>query len=193
MQLFFGGSEQIDLANFYGISLADSGDDTAYQDIYTSIARQLLAGQLPDGTIPTDLYEQCARDLIGSINQGLGGTSFDFTDSRNLLKSALTRNIYQFSAAKSLTELLEFRNLMYDKKTKEILPFYQFRALIAERGKPFNSVWLETEYDTALSSAISAHKWGIMPIPERVALWVCFAIQRLVVFAYFVVSYCAVF
>jgi len=93
------------------------------------------------------------------INNGLGGSSFSYDDSRGLLKRYLTRNIYAFSAAKSLTEMLEFRNLMYDKKTKKIVSYGEFKRRLTAKGKMFNNVYLPTEYETALQSAIMAHKW----------------------------------
>ena len=99
---------------------------------------------------------------MAAVDKGLGGSSFNYDDSRNILKSYLTRNIYHFSAAKSLTEMLEFRNLMYDKKTKEMLSYADFRAQVVERGKTFNDDYLKTECNTAKQSAIMAHKWDTL-------------------------------
>ncbi len=128
-------------------------------DIYSEIATALLSEQLQNGVIPERLYFETAKQLTKAISDGLYGSVFNYDDTRNILKSYLTRNIYHFSAAKSLTELLEFRNLMYDKATGEIRSFSDFRNAITEKGKLFNEVYLQTEYDTALQSAIMAHKW----------------------------------
>lgn len=112
--------------------------------------------------IPDELYRETARRLCNAIDAGLGAASFNYEDSRNILKSYLTRNVYHFSAAKSLTEMLEFRNLMYDKNSKEMVPFSVFKQRLTERGKLFNDVWLKTEYDTAFHSAVMAHRWDSM-------------------------------
>ncbi|MDR2562630.1 MAG: minor capsid protein [Prevotellaceae bacterium] len=76
---------------------------------------------------------------MDAINSGLGGSSFNYDDSRNILK-----------------------NLMYDKKTGEIRNFTDFRQALVARGKRFNQAYLKTEYDTALQSAIMAHKWDTL-------------------------------
>lgn len=168
IDFFFGKKQIIDLADYYSQTcpccdrsagllpdLTGGNRDNIYEDI----ARKLLNDQLQKGTIPDSLYFETATRLMGGINKGLEGTSFNFDDKRNILKSYLTRNIYHFSAAKSLTELLEYRNMMYDKKTKEILSFSEFKRRLNEKGKLFSEVWLKTEYDTALQSSIMAMKW----------------------------------
>jgi SPP1 gp7 family putative phage head morphogenesis protein len=135
-------------------------------DIYTDIATRLLNGQLENGMIPDSLYFETANQLQDAMNSGLAGkgltsVAYDFEDSRNILKSYLTRNIYHFSAAKSLTEMLEYRNLMYDN-SGQILSFSKFRKAVSDKGKIFNDVYLQTEYDTALQSSIMAHRWDTM-------------------------------
>lgn len=95
---------------------------------------------------------------MDAINGGLGGASFEYEDSRNVLRSSLMRNIYQFSAAKSLVELEQFRGMMLDSEGA-VKPFYKFRQSVAATGKRFNDTYLRTEYDTAKQSAIMAHRW----------------------------------
>lgn len=96
--------------------------------------------------------------MIG-VNEGLGGTSFDYDDSRNVLQSYLRRNIYHFSAAKNLTELITFREAMVDEETGDMLSQSRFKEKIRALGIPFNEVWLETEQDTTLATAINAHRF----------------------------------
>ncbi len=119
----------------------------------------MLSAKLADGDIHQDLYFKTANTLLDAINGGLGGESFNYDDTRNVLRSSLMRNIYLFSAAKSLTELQQFRTAMLDKETGAMLPFYLFRRNVVEMGKRFNDTYLRTEYDTAKTSAIMAHRW----------------------------------
>lgn len=166
LDLFF--LDKISLNEFYaqtcGCSthLHDLVDNASWNSIYESIARDLLANKLANGQIHPELYNQTANSLLEAVDAGLGGTSFNYDDSRNILKSYLTRNVYQFSAAKTLTEQLEFRNMMYNKKTKELLSYNEFLKLVKSKGKLFNENYLETEYSTAKQSAIMAHKWDSM-------------------------------
>jgi SPP1 gp7 family putative phage head morphogenesis protein len=170
---FFGKNEVINLADYYDrtcpvcggkhpVSLPDLADGATWENIYEDIARRLLDEKLKTGDIPDSLYFETARQLMAGVNNGLGGASFNYDDSRNVLKSYLTRNIYVFSAAKSLTEMLEFRNLMYDKKTGEMRSFGDFKQAVIAKGKVFNGAYLKTEYDTAIQSTIMAHKWDSM-------------------------------
>ncbi|MDD2633947.1 MAG: DUF935 family protein [Bacteroidales bacterium] len=162
---FFG--EEISLNDYYKVCdcaapLENLADNVGWDNIYKSVAQALLADKLANGQIHPDMYFKTANQLIGAVDAGLGGTSFNYNDSRNILKSYLTRNVYQFSAAKSLTELYEYRNLMYDKKTKEILSYNKFLQKVKEKGKLFNETYLETEYTNAKQSAIMAHKWDTL-------------------------------
>lgn len=165
---FFGSTQEISLSDLYSNTCSCCGcmlpnliaiDEQKYESIYEDIARKLIEQKIQNGEIHQDLYFETADMFISAINDGLQGSSFDYNDSRNILKSYLTRNIFQFSAAKNLTELLEFRNLMYDKKTKEILAYNEFKKRVVSKGKLFNDTYLQTEYDTALQSTIMAHKW----------------------------------
>lgn len=165
---FFGGHEIINLSDYYGrgcgcgythlpnLAAADFGG------IYDDIARRLLSSKYEKGEIPKDLYFETATSLMDSVNKGLGGSSFDYDDSRNILKSYLTRNIYHFSAAKSTTEMVAFRDMMFNKDTNEMLSPSDFRAKVLETGKLFNETYLNTERNTAEQSAIMAHKWDTL-------------------------------
>lgn len=95
------------------------------------------------------------------MNDGLGGTSFAYDDNRAILSTYLKHNIYSFSAAKSLTEMLHFRDRMIDDKGN-IIEFNTFKKAIADDGYAFNSNFLKTEYNTAKYSAIMAHKWDTL-------------------------------
>jgi len=167
---FFGGVREINLADYYGRACPCCGGhklhnlaaNDAWDNIYGDIARRLLEEKLQKGDIHDGLYFETARQLMNGLHEGLGGAAFDYDDSRNVLRSYLMRNIYHFSAAKNLTELMAFRDLMVDPGTGDILSFSRFRQRIQEMGVRFNEVWLETEFNTAVSTAISAHKWESM-------------------------------
>lgn len=183
---FFGGIREINLADYYAsvypcctsptppkeglnaspkgsldgafLSAGNQGGINNMDSIYQDIARRLLTNQLQNADIDQALYLDTARQLMTGIGEGLGAQAFDYDDSRNLLQAYLRRNIYHFSAAKSLTELLVFRAAMIDHKG-EVRSLANFKEQIKALGTPFNEVWLETEHSTALSSAINAHRW----------------------------------
>jgi SPP1 gp7 family putative phage head morphogenesis protein len=159
---FFGSRKEINLSDYYRnpccahtMVFEDLTDD--WDKLYEDIARQMLGGKVKEGDIHPDLYFSTAKRLMKGINQNLGDTP-----AENKLKAGLLKNVYQFSAAKNLTELLTFREAMLDPDTGEILPFSKFKARITDLGFTFNETWLQTEYDTAVSAALMARNWDMM-------------------------------
>ncbi len=135
-------------------------DTTADWDaIYTQIAKQLLDGSVMD--INSDLYFKTAKDLMGAINNGLGGSSFAYDDDRNQLVAALQKNIYPFSAAKSLVQMNQYRDMMIGADGK-LLNYASFKKVVADQGEIFNNKYLQVEHQHAVQSAIMAHKWDTL-------------------------------
>ncbi len=122
------------------------------------IAKQLFDEKMKSGSIHPGLYQETAGKLLGALDKGLGASSFEFTDNRNMLKAYLEQNIYAFSAAKSLTELKHFRSLLSDPDGNT-RSFKEFRDAVYDAGYRFNKNWLATEYDNTIASAQMAHKW----------------------------------
>lgn len=162
------GLSMTDLAGFYNTrcgvcggyhvpDLAGAGD--GLDKIVEDIATELYNRRLKDGMIPDELYHATADKLMAGIFSGMGGKSFGYEDNRNELRAYLEHNIYAFSAAKSLTELREFRSLMVGKDGK-IRSEIEFRNACVDAGKVFNKNYLSTEYHSALASAQTAAQWA---------------------------------
>ncbi|OWP84334.1 hypothetical protein BWK59_05790 [Flavobacterium davisii] len=134
-------------------------DQSGWDAIYDRITKELLQGNIED--IPTDLYFKTAGILMDAVYQGLGTTQFEYDDQRAVLGAHLQHNIYAFSAAKSFTQLLYFRDAMLDEDGK-IRSYASYRKKIADAGLLFNDRYLNTEYNTAQQSAIMAHKWEVL-------------------------------
>lgn len=95
---------------------------------------------------------------MDAVGNGLGGRPLAYDDERAILYNYLQRNIYAFSAAKSLTQMLHYRDLMIGQDGK-LLGYGSFRKAIADQGELFNNTYLKAEYNNAYNSAIMAHKW----------------------------------
>ena len=137
--------------------LTDSNPD--WDSVYTQIAFELLEGN-KNGINP-DLYFKTAQDLMSAVHNGLGGTGFAYDDNRNQLAAALQKNIYPFSAAKSLVQMQQFRDMIIGTDGK-LLSFPSFKKVIADQGEIFNSRYLQVEHQHAMQSAIMAHKWDTL-------------------------------
>jgi hypothetical protein len=134
--------------------LIDNPSD--WDAIYSQIAKDILDGKASD--INPDLYFKTANHLMDAVYKGLGSSTLAYDDDRAVLASYLQRNIYAFSGAKSLTQMLQYRDLMIGSDGK-ILDYSSFKKAIVDQGEVFNNRYLRAEYDNANYSAIMAHKW----------------------------------
>ena len=105
-----------------------------------------------------ELYQATASRLVAGLYDGLGAKSFDYGSGLDVLKPWLERNIYAFSAAKSLTELEQFRSMMTNPDGS-LKPYAQFRDEVARSGAVFNKRHLLAEYNNAQQSGVMARKW----------------------------------
>ncbi|PQJ09510.1 hypothetical protein CJD36_019930 [Flavipsychrobacter stenotrophus] len=137
-----------------------SGSETDFSAMCNRIAEQLYSAKINQGTIPKDMYEATAGELMDAVFNGLGKQkTFTYEDPRNLLVAHLRQNIYAYSAAKSLTEMKVFNDLMIDKDGK-LKPFKQYRDDVAKAGYTFNVNHLQIDYNTALASAQVAQSFN---------------------------------
>ncbi|MBN8834582.1 MAG: minor capsid protein [Sphingobacteriales bacterium] len=123
-----------------------------------TVAKDLYDAKIKEGQIPIDIYHYNAKKLTDAMWHGLDGTSFSFEDSRNELSAYLQQNIHAFSAAKSLYEMQLFTKMM-TKQDGSLRSFTDFRNSVMDAGHEINHSWLQTEYNTAKSSAEMARKW----------------------------------
>ncbi|HFG0470804.1 minor capsid protein [Flavobacterium psychrophilum] len=135
--------------------LADN-ESQDWETIYNEIAKDILDNKASD--INQNLHFKTAKKLMDAVYDGLGDTQLAYDDERAILASYLQRNIYAFSAAKSYTQMLHFRNLMIGEDGK-LLGYGSFKKAIADQGAMFNDLYLKTEYNNAYNSVIMAHKW----------------------------------
>lgn len=143
--------------------------DKALEQLTLEIAKELFAGRLPDGSIPSSLYNSSAGKLMQGLTEGLGGFGFDYEDSRNELYAYLQHNIHAFSAAKSLTELLHFRSLLTDADGKQ-RSFTAFRNAVTDAGYQFNVNYLETEYLNTVAASQSAAAFSAFTDDELIQI-----------------------
>lgn len=135
-----------------------SSDDDEWRAFLHQLADDLTHARLPDGTIPDFMYTKTVDTYFNALDKGLGGITFGFDDARNSLKAYLQDNLAQFSAAKSLTEL-KFFNQLLTKENGELRTFNEFRDAVMRYGILFNKNYLKTEYNTAVAAAQNARKY----------------------------------
>lgn len=132
-----------------------SDDGINWDNIYSKIAQELLNN--PDIKINADLHLNTAKRLSKGLNEALG-TDLAYDSERAILSEYLQRNIYAFSAAKSLVQMKYYRDTMIGDDGK-IISKGAYIKKIADTGEIFNRTHLAAEYENAYQSAIMAHKW----------------------------------
>ena len=95
---------------------------------------------------------------MDAVDNGLGKSGPAYDEQAEVLASRLQDNIYAFSAAKSLTQMIHYRDLMIGEDGK-LLEYGSFRKRVADQGAVFNDQYLKAEFECAKYSAIMAHKW----------------------------------
>ncbi len=121
----------------------------------------IYAGVISINKLPKKLYTETAKILKNGLYKGYGGTllDFDFDSPDYKLLSELRNNVYMFSAAKTATQVLEIRDLMFDGD--EIIPLKDFKKKALTRFETYNGKegYLESEWITAQTSGNSAVNW----------------------------------
>jgi len=105
--------------------------------------------------INAGLHLKTAEKLISAVSNGV---SISDDDGARQLADKLRQNIYSFSAAKSFTQMMYYRDMMIGDDG-HILPVGSFIKKIADTGEIFNKKFLTTEYENAHYSAIMASNW----------------------------------
>jgi SPP1 gp7 family putative phage head morphogenesis protein len=136
-------------------------DDLEYTDEQKkSLIEGIYAGLIGLSTLPKNLYKATAKTLKKALYKGYGGTllKFDTDSSDYALLKELRDNIYIFSAAKTATQVVDIRNLMFEGDQIVSLQEFKKRALVM--FDTYNKDWLDSEYITAQTSGSSASNWN---------------------------------
>jgi SPP1 gp7 family putative phage head morphogenesis protein len=136
------------------IHLAQGEDAPEPIDI-DALARFIYDNQDRPDVLHDETYLQTANQLYDAFKNGFGS---GFTDGgATALRTNIQRNIYPFSAAKTLTQMNEMRDLISDGNT--VLSFDDFKKKIADTGIKFNKSYLAAEYNYAIASGQAAMNW----------------------------------
>lgn len=125
-----------------------------------SLFEAIYAGLVGISALPKNLYTATAKTLKKALYKGYGGTllKFDTESSDYQLLKELRDNIYIFSAAKTATQVVDIRNLMFEGD--KIVSLHEFKKRALVKFNTYNKDWLESEYITAHTSGSSASNWN---------------------------------
>lgn len=113
-------------------------------------------------TIVTDprtigLVGKTIRDAM-EVGYGKSLVDVDFSTPDGEMLSRLTRDVWQFSAAKNYHEMRDITLALHDADGK-LRPFNEFEEAARAISGKYNGAWLKTEYNQAVGSATMAARW----------------------------------
>lgn len=113
-------------------------------------------------TIVTDprtigLVGKTIRDAM-EVGYGKSLVDVDFSTPDGEMLSRLTRDVWQFSAAKNYHEMRDMTLALHDADGK-LRPFNEFEEAARAISGKYNGAWLKTEYNQAVGSATMAARW----------------------------------
>lgn len=134
-------------------------DLTGYLDLINSLGEKIQSGEMKPSDLNADLVNKIYSDVSEPVKQEYGKKwiDYDYKEPGSLVQK-FKKNLYQFSCAKTLTELEYVNSLLLDKngRTK---PDHIFKDDLKKANYQFNHNYLQAEIQTARRGAQMAHMW----------------------------------
>src|SRR6185437_9860381 len=123
------------------------------------IAKLIRSGKLKPGDIDKQMTRKVAEQLMKAAYTGYGKSFNEHLSNKDYeaLKQ-IESNVYVFSGFKNYQQLKETSLLLKDEDG-EIKPFKDFLSDVKAVDATYNEVYLDAEYDTAISSAQAIAEW----------------------------------
>jgi SPP1 gp7 family putative phage head morphogenesis protein len=133
--------------------LPDDYRDGIQRD-FEAVLKQLYGEEETDGRLLADQGKLLAKRIAESY----GEITPDFTtpDAEMLLR--ITRDTWQFAAAKNHQELRDLTLALKDASGK-LREWREFKDAADKIGLKYNERWMRTEYDQAIAGAQNAARW----------------------------------
>jgi len=135
-------------------------DLSNYTKLIEEISQKLQNGDIRPSDLDKDLIEQIYNDVSQPVKEEFGQrwVDYDYKEPKSLIQK-FKKNLWQFSSAKTLTELEYINSLILDKNGR-IKPEHQFMQDVRKANILFNRNYLQAEYQTAKRGAQMAHLWN---------------------------------
>lgn len=113
------------------------------------------------GKIDSAILESVGALLESNVSDsfGKGFADVDFSTPDAEMLTRLTRNVWQFSAAKNYQQMRDMTLALTDADGK-LRTFTEFKKAATAINDRYNNVWLNTEYVSAIGGATMAARWA---------------------------------
>lgn len=121
------------------------------------IAKLMYEGKLEPGQIDAAMVKRIADQLMKGVLKGYGSLT-DLSPAQRSFITQLQENVYVFSGFKNYQQLKEASLLLLDNQGS-YKSFNEFLNDVKKINETYNQVYLEAEYNNAISSAQNARAW----------------------------------
>ncbi len=132
-------------------------NEKEWDKLLTRVSKQIYDGRMKPGSMNPAMVQRTANELMGAIETGYGSSFADdgLKSTQFDTLQVLEKNVFHFSGAKNWNQLREMSKLLLDDAGK-VKSFKQFLNDVRTVDATYNKVYLQAEYDTALTSAKKA-------------------------------------
>ncbi len=131
-----------------------------YARLIQKIAKDMHDGNLKPEDLNKDLVKQIYKDLSEGAETVYGDKwkKFDVKEPQSL-QQKFKKNLWQFSSAKTYTQLQEMNNNLLDKGRIRLFP--EFLQQARKTNQKFNENYIQAEHQTAIKGCQAAEQWKI--------------------------------
>lgn len=125
------------------------------------IIDDVYAGNIITGNIDARLLKLVGSAVESQVISGYGKSfaKVDYTTPDAEMLTRLTRDVWQFSAAKNYQQLRDTTLALIDESGK-VRSFADFKDAAKKINGQYNQTWLKVEYDQALGASTMASRWA---------------------------------
>lgn len=134
----------------------DLGNNEDYQKHYETLIKAIWNKEVDVADVPFFMYERSGKVLNKAVSDAKKW-NMAYNAPDHILQAELRTNVWQFSGAKTATQMAALRAKLTDKDT--IKSFADFKREALKIDSEYNLNWLKTEYNQALNGAASAAQW----------------------------------
>lgn len=122
---------------------------------FERLLKQLYEGKEPNNS----MLAATGKLLAGRVAESYREIAVDYTTPDAAMLARLTRDVWQFSAAKNWQELRDLSLALKDENGK-LREWNDFKEAADAVGQKYNEIWLRTEYNQAVAASQNAARWA---------------------------------
>lgn len=129
-----------------------------WNKLLKTTANLLHKGELKPEDLSIDMVQMHAKELYKGVLEGYSIESSNLGAEDEKVLNALKNNVFVFSGFKNYQQLKEMSSLLTDTNNK-VRSFNDFYKDVKAVDKTYNKLYLEAEYQHAISTSTSIAQW----------------------------------